>query len=287
GDNPKYKDNIPVLGAACDGDGDRNMILGAHTFVNPADSLAIIAENAGDCVPYFIDPVTKKVHIKGVARSSPTAGALDIVAHKKGLHCFETPTGWKFFGNLMDADQLSICGEESFGTGCDVIREKDGLWSVLTWMSIIAHKTNLLAAKNISEGKIKKGEEQSSPLVTVSDIVHEYWHRNGRFFIQRHDYDVADKNVGHDFYEGLKPKIVGKTTEEIEKAYPSCGIKSADVFDYTDPIDHSISLNQGVRIYFLDGSRVVVRLSGTAGSGATIRVYFEKYSKDETKFDSD
>ncbi|KAK2964811.1 Phosphoglucomutase [Blattamonas nauphoetae] len=255
----------PVFGAACDGDGDRNMILGAHCFVNPADSLAIIVENAEECIPYFKGKDGKS-GITGVSRSCPTAGCLDLVAAAKGLKCFEVPTGWKFFGNLMDAGLINICGEESFGTGSDHIREKDGLWAVLCWLSIIANES-------------KKAYPGGDKVVSVKDIVMSYWKRHGRFFIQRYDYDGIEKAAANSVYDGIVQRLAGKTKEELLAVVGNDSIASCDVFNYEDPVTKAKSPNQGIRIYFTDGSRVVMRISGTSSSGATIRLYFEKYLK--------
>ncbi|KAI8909050.1 hypothetical protein EDD86DRAFT_206824 [Gorgonomyces haynaldii] len=240
------------FGAASDGDGDRNMIIGKGTFVNPSDSVAVIAANA-ELIPYF------RSGVKGLARSMPTSSALDLVAKKKGYKVYQTPTGWKFFGNLMDAGQLSICGEESFGTGSDHIREKDGLWAVLCWLSIVAEKN-----------KIKH--------TTLQDILDEHWKEYGRNYFSRYDYEEVDSNGANALYQGLfdkitKPGFVGSKLGNYT-------VQLADDFSYTDPIDASVSNKQGLRIVFSDGSRIIFRLSGTGSQGATIRLYVEKYSLD-------
>lgn len=245
------------FGAAFDGDGDRNMILGKNAFfVNPSDSLAVIANNL-DCIPYF-----QRTGVKGYARSMPTAGAVDRVAHAKGKEIFEVPTGWKFFGNLMDANRLSLCGEESFGTGSDHIREKDGVWAVLAWLSILAHcKQN------------------------VEEILVDHWKQYGRNFFTRYDYENCETAPAEKMMEVLNAFIsdssnVGKVFSHDGKIYK---IKKADNFSYEDPIDKSVSVKQGIRIIFDDDSRIILRLSGTGSSGATIRLYIEGYEADVNK----
>ncbi|BAQ65374.1 alpha-D-glucose phosphate-specific phosphoglucomutase [Geminocystis sp. NIES-3709] len=248
-----FGDNAPDFGAASDGDGDRNMILGRNFFVNPSDSLAVITANAHLVKGY-------KEGLTGVARSMPTSGAVDRVAEKLGINCYETPTGWKFFGNLLDADKATICGEESFGTSSNHIREKDGLWAVLFWLNIVA----------------VRGE-------SVEDIVRSHWKEYGRNFYSRHDYEEvategANELVNHvkNQFETLKGKQFGNYTVDY-----------VDDFSYTDPVDDSITTNQGTRIVFTDGSRIIFRLSGTGTKGATLRVYLESYEPDVTKQDLD
>jgi phosphoglucomutase len=246
------------LGAASDGDGDRNMILGRAFFVNPSDSVAVIAANAA-AIPYF------RGGLKGLARSMPTSAALDRVAKGLGVEFFEVPTGWKFFGNLMDAGKLSICGEESFGTGSDHIREKDGIWAVLCWMSIVA-------SRNL---------DVSKPFVGVAQIVREHWEKYGRNFFSRYDYEEVSNKDGDEVMHILgeyisSGSLVGKTLRD-EVSGASYTVAATDNFEYTDPIDKSVSKNQGIRILFKDGSRIIYRLSGTGSSGATIRVYFDAY----------
>mmetsp|Transcript_8438 Transcript_8438/g.20281 ORF Transcript_8438/g.20281 Transcript_8438/m.20281 type:complete len:562 (+) Transcript_8438:198-1883(+) len=259
-----YADDAPILGAASDGDGDRNMILGKKFFVSPSDSVAIIAANAKDCIPFFKDG------IKGVARSMPTGGALDRVAEQMGFKFFEVPTGWKFFGNLMDAGMCSICGEESFGTSSDHVREKDGIWAVLAWLSILAHRN-----KDVPVG---------GKLVTVKDICMDHWAKFGRNFFSRYDYegcDSGDANRMMDHIRGViaeSPKGTKFGAFELEKA---------DDFSYTDPVDGSVAKGQGLRFVFTDGSRVIFRLSGTGSSGATIRMYIEQFEADTSKHDMD
>ncbi|KAJ3080617.1 Phosphoglucomutase-2, partial [Quaeritorhiza haematococci] len=255
------KDNIH-FGAASDGDGDRNMIIGKGCFVNPSDSVAIISANAHDCIPYF-----KKTGIKGLARSMPTSAAIDRVANKKGLKIFEVPTGWKFFGNLMDANQLSICGEESFGTGSDHIREKDGIWAVLAWLSILATRS------------------VTKPDIVLNDVLNAHFKEFGRNYFSRYDYeevasDSANKMMDHLHKLLADPATVGKRYEAVTgEAFE---VAKADDFEYTDPIDGSVSKNQGIRFIFKDGSRIIFRLSGTGSQGATIRLYVEKYDAVKT-----
>jgi len=256
------------FGAASDGDGDRNMIYGYHAFVTPSDSVAIIADWAEKAIPYF-----KKGGVKGLARSMPTSGAIDIVAKEKGLEVFEVPTGWKFFGNLMDAGRLSICGEESFGTGSDHIREKDGVWAVVAWMSI-------LAAAN----KEKAGQG-------INDVLMAHWNKYGRSFFSRYDYEEcesegAEKMMSHLRDTFASSDFVGKSLKATTSS-TSFTVKEADDFSYTDPIDGSVSKNQGLYIKFEDGSRIIFRLSGTGSSGATVRLYVEKYSKDASEYGHD
>jgi len=244
------------FGCASDGDGDRNMILGRKFFVSPSDSVAVIAANS-QLIPYFKGKMT------GVARSMPTASAIDKVAEKLKLEFFEVPTGWKFFGNLMDAGRIQLCGEESFGTGSDHIREKDGVWAVLCWLQI-------LAAKN----------EAGKPLVGVEDVVKEFWRNYGRNFFSRYDYEEVESEPANKMMAHLKELTTKSDT--VGKTYGKYKVKLADDFEYTDPIDQSVSKNQGLRIVFEDGSRIIYRLSGTGSSGATIRVYVDKYVHDES-----
>ena len=248
-----YGENAPDFGAASDGDGDRNMILGRKFFVTPSDSLAVLAANA-HLVPGY------RSGLAGVARSMPTSEAVDRVAAKIGIDCYETPTGWKFFGNLLDAGKATLCGEESFGTGSNHVREKDGLWAVLFWLNILAVR------------------QQS-----VEQIVQEHWKTYGRNYYSRHDYEGVETDKANTLMENLRsavPTLKGKQFGQYEVEY-------ADDFSYTDPVDGSVSQKQGIRIGFTDGSRIVFRLSGTGTQGATLRVYLESYEPDPAKHDLD
>jgi phosphoglucomutase len=238
-----YGEAAPDFGAASDGDGDRNMILGNHFFVTPSDSLAIIAANA-KLIPAY------QQGLAGVARSMPTSGAVDRVAKKLNIPCYETPTGWKFFGNLMDADKVTLCGEESFGTGSNHVREKDGLWAVLCWLNIIA---------------VKK--------LSTEEIVKAHWAEYGRNVYSRHDYEAIPTEAAN----GVMTHIKAQFSTLPNKTFGKYTVKTCDNFSYTDPIDGSISTNQGVRILFNDGSRIVFRLSGTGTEGATLRIYLEAF----------
>ncbi|XP_042502405.1 phosphoglucomutase, cytoplasmic-like isoform X2 [Macadamia integrifolia] len=262
----KPEQEPPEFGAAADGDADRNMILGKRFFVTPSDSVAIIAANAVQSIPYF------SAGLKGVARSMPTSAALDVVAKHLNLKFFEVPTGWKFFGNLMDAGLCSICGEESFGTGSDHIREKDGIWAVLAWLSIIAYKNK----DNLNEGK----------LITVEDIVTQHWATYGRHYYTRYDYENVDAGAAKELMEYLvKLQSSLPDVNKIIKGIRSdvSHVAQSDEFEYKDPVDGSISKHQGIRYLFTDGSRLVFRLSGTGSEGATIRLYIEQYEKDASK----
>jgi len=233
----------PDFGAASDGDGDRNLIIGKNRFVTPSDSLAILAANAPLAPGYASG-------IAGIARSMPTSSAADRVAEKLGIEMHETPTGWKFFGNLLDAGRVTICGEESAGTGSNHVREKDGVWAVLLWLNIIAAR--------------KQGVDQ---------IVREHWATYGRNYYTRHDYEEVDAGIANALVDDLRarlPSLVGQSFGDLTVSY-------ADDFAYTDPIDGSISAKQGIRIGFTNGSRIVLRLSGTGTVGATLRVYVERY----------
>ncbi|ORZ16169.1 hypothetical protein BCR41DRAFT_353624 [Lobosporangium transversale] len=253
------KENIS-FGAASDGDGDRNMIIGKGAFVTPSDSVAIIAAQA-DAIPYF-----KRTGIKGLARSMPTSTALDLVAKKKGYEYFEVPTGWKFFGNLMDAGRLSICGEESFGTGSDHIREKDGVWAVVAWLNIIAAANQTKRA-------------------SINDILLAHYKEYGRNFFSRYDYEEVDADGANKMVERLRSLVSTDRANLIGKDLGNgFVVKDGDDFEYTDPIDRSVSKKQGVRIIFEDGSRLIIRLSGTGSHGATVRLYVEKYESDASKY---
>eukprot|EP00955_Chlamydomonas_euryale_P063298 358619-Chlamydomonas_euryale.AAC.7 len=316
-----WGDKAPAFGAASDGDGDRNMILGDHFFITPSDSVAMIAANY-EAIPYF------KGGLKGVARSMPTSGALDRVAAALKLPFFETPTGWKFFGNLMDAGKCSVCGEESFGTGADHVREKDGPFAVLAWLSILAYKN--------------RGTKPGEKLIGIKDIAMEHWGKYGRNFFSRYDYEEVESD---------KAAAVMDAVRAVIKANPKGSklggfeVETADDFAYTDPIDGSVAKGQGLRFVFTgelgadllkmfhvsvetdrcqapqpalcphrpivttkqvlldvfvleggcarvsncasDGSRIIFRLSGTGSSGATIRMYIEQYSSDASQYDMD
>ncbi|KAK6354764.1 Phosphoglucomutase-2 [Orbilia brochopaga] len=258
------RENIP-FGAASDGDGDRNMIYGAQTFVSPGDSLAIIAHYA-DLIPYF-----KKQGVYGLARSMPTSGAVDLVAKKKGLNCYEVPTGWKFFCALSDADKLSICGEESFGTGSNHIREKDGLWAVVAWLNIIAGVS-----------------KTSSQPATIASIQQGFWAEYGRTFFTRYDYENVDSEGAAKVIELLTHNVVGsgKTGFMGSAIGEGAHVVEADDFSYQD-LDGSVSKNQGLYVKTSDDARFVVRLSGTGSSGATIRLYVEKHTTDPKTYGLD
>lgn len=256
---------VPSFGAAADGDGDRNMILGNQFFVTPSDSLAIIAHYA-DVIPFF----RTQGGLKGVARSMPTSGAVDLVAKELNFDLFETPTGWKYFGNLMDSKDIYkgkdytpfICGEESFGTGSNHVREKDGIWAVLAWLSILASV-----------------QEPSKALVTVEDIVTKHWNTYGRNYYCRWDFEGVNKADA----EAMMDKMRSESAANTGKVVGKYTIATSDDFTYNDPVDGSVAKNQGIRFLMADGSRVIFRLSGTAGSGATVRMYIEQYQPDKTK----
>ncbi|KAG1770650.1 hypothetical protein EDD22DRAFT_796375 [Suillus occidentalis] len=246
------------FGAASDGDGDRNMIYGKGAFVTPSDSVAIIADWA-HVIPYF------KGGVKGLARSMPTSKAIDLVAQKKGLEYFEVPTGWKFFGNLMDAGRLSICGEESFGTGSDHIREKDGIWAIMAWL-------NIIAAAN---------KESPNELIGIKELLKKHYSVYGRSFFSRYDYEEVSSEGANKLVALLDGAItsssLAKKTYKSKSTNQDFTIASVTNFSYTDPIDGSVSKNQGQVVLFDDGSRVVFRLSGTGSAGATVRLYVERY----------
>ena len=242
-------ESAPDFGAASDGDGDRNMIVGKHFIVTPSDSLAVLAANA-QLVPGYAGG------LKGVARSMPTSAAVDRVAEKLGIKCFETPTGWKFFGNLLDAGQVTLCGEESAGTGSDHVREKDGVWAVLFWLNILAVRRE-----------------------SVEAILRGHWQRFGRNYYSRHDYEGVDSAAANGLMTQLRSSLASLPGQSMNGAT----IASADDFAYTDPVDGSVSTAQGVRIGFADGSRIVFRLSGTGTEGATLRVYLERFEPDPAR----
>jgi len=238
-----YSDKAPDFGAASDGDGDRNMILGKKFFVTPSDSLALLAANATQVPAY-------KSGLAGVARSMPTSAAVDRVAALLKIPCYETPTGWKFFGNLMDAGKVTLCGEESFGTGSNHVREKDGLWAVLFWL-------NILAVRRLS----------------VETIVNKHWARFGRNVYSRYDYE----SLPSDAAQGVMDHLQASFNVLQGASFGKYTVKMCDDFSYTDPVDGSVSSKQGVRIIFTDGSRIIFRLSGTGTEGATLRIYLEAY----------
>ncbi|MEY9779738.1 alpha-D-glucose phosphate-specific phosphoglucomutase [Sinorhizobium fredii] len=245
--------DAPDFGAASDGDGDRNLIIGKGIFVTPSDSLAILAANA------HLAPGYAK-GLAGIARSMPTSGAADRVAAKLGIGLYETPTGWKFFGNLLDEGLATICGEESAGTGSNHVREKDGLWAVLLWLNILAVRKE-----------------------SALDIVRKHWSTYGRNYYSRHDYEGVDTDAANGLITALRDKLAGLPG----KGFGALTVETADDFSYNDPVDKSVSNNQGIRILFQGGSRVVFRLSGTGTSGATLRVYIERFEPDPARHDLD
>lgn len=251
------------FGAASDGDGDRNMIYGANAFVSPGDSLAIIAHHA-ELIPWF-----KKQGVYGLARSMPTSGAVDLVAKKKGLESYEVPTGWKFFCGLFDADRMNICGEESFGTGSNHIREKDGLWAVCAWLNILAGVG-----------------QQTGSTPSIKSIQKDFWSIYGRTFFTRYDYEGCETEGANKVVAHVKELITTKKDEFVGSTIKGVKVVDADDFSYTD-LDGSVSKNQGIFVKFDDGSRIVVRLSGTGSSGATIRLYVEKHTSDSSTYDLD
>ena len=252
------------FGAASDGDGDRNMIYGANAFVSPGDSLAIIAHHA-KLIPYFA-----KQGVHGLARSMPTSGAVDLVARRQGLKCYEVPTGWKFFCALFDTDRMSICGEESFGTGSNHIREKDGLWAIVAWLNVIAG----VAAQN----------PDGTP--SIASIQRDFWRVYGRTFFTRYDYEGVDADGANKVVAHLTDLIVARRADFVGSTVAGRRVKDAGDFEYED-LDGSVSRNQGLFATFDDGSRVVVRLSGTGSSDATIRLYVERHEADQSKFGLD
>lgn len=244
-------DAAPDLGAASDGDGDRNLIIGRGQFVTPSDSLAMIAANAHLAPGY-------KAGLKGIARSMPTSGAADRVAQQLGIALYETPTGWKFFGNLLDAGLATVCGEESAGTGSDHVREKDGLWAVLMWLNVLAVRKQ-----------------------PVAQIVREHWATYGRNYYTRHDYEEVDAAAAEGLIADLRARLDGLPGTQLG----ALTVEKADDFAYHDPVDGSVTTKQGIRVYFTDGSRIVYRLSGTGTAGATLRVYIERFEPDAARHD--
>jgi phosphoglucomutase len=248
-----FGDDAPDFGAASDGDGDRNMILGRHFFVTPSDSLAVLAANA-TLAPAYAGGIA------GIARSMPTSQAADRVAEDMGIPCYETPTGWKFFGNLLDAGKVTMCGEESFGTGSDHVREKDGLWAVLMWLNVLAKRRE-----------------------PVGDIVRAHWRKFGRNYYSRHDYEAIDAAKAEALMDDLRARVPAMKGTRLGGYEVAMG----DDFSYDDPVDGSTTTKQGIRIIFTDGSRIVFRLSGTGTEGATLRVYIERYEPDPARQDGD
>lgn len=243
----------PDFGAACDGDGDRNMILGPHLFVTPSDSLAVLAANAALAPGYAMG-------LKGVARSMPTSQAVDRVAQHLGIPCYETPTGWKYFGNLLDAGRITLCGEESFGTGSNHVREKDGLWAVLLWLTILAARRR-----------------------PVESIVRGHWRTYGRHFYTRHDYEGLDPVAAESLMNRLRERLDRLPRQRIGNRR----LREGTDFQYRDPVDGSLASGQGLRLLFEDGARIVFRLSGTGTEGATLRVYHEAYEPDPARHQLD
>merc|ERR1719348_37489 len=251
------KEGNHEFGAAFDGDGDRNMILGKNAFfVTPCDSLAVLANNV-ELIPWF-----KGGKCKGVARSMPTSAAVDRVAAAKGLECFDTPTGWKYFGNLLDAGRIHLCGEESFGTGSDHVREKDGLWAALAWLQVLSAKQR-----------------------SVESLLHQHWQEFGRNVFTRYDYEGCDSGPCNTMMDNLQRLVDDAAT--VGKSYTALGVtftvEKADNFSYVDPVDGSKATKQGIRVIFTDGSRVVFRLSGTGSSGATVRMYVDSFCSDKAR----
>ena len=241
----------PDLGAASDGDGDRNLVIGRGIFVAPSDSLAMLAANAHLAPAYAHG-------LAGVARSMPTSAAVDRVAQKLGVPCFETPTGWKFFGNLLDAGRVTLCGEESAGTGSDHVREKDGVWAVLLWLSVLAARRQ-----------------------SMQEIAHQHWSTYGRNYYTRHDHEDLDSAVAQALMQALAARLQGLAGGVLAGRK----VATADDFSYLDPVDGSLSTHQGLRIVFEDGARIVFRLSGTGTSGATLRIYIERFEADPARLD--
>ncbi len=248
-----FADDAPDFGAASDGDGDRNMIVGRQCYVSPSDSLAVLTDRA-ELAPAYAGGLA------GVARSMPTSAAADRVAEAKGIACFETPTGWKFFGNLLDAGRATLCGEESAGTGSNHVREKDGLWAVLLWLNILA-----------ATGK------------SVAELMQDHWARYGRNYYSRHDYEAVDADAANGLMDALRGQIASLPGQSVA----GLTVAAADEFAYHDPVDGSVSTNQGLRVQFDGGARVVFRLSGTGTAGATLRVYLERLETAPDAMDKD
>ena len=248
-----FADDAPDFGAASDGDGDRNMIVGRHCYVSPSDSLAVLTDRA-ELAPAYADGLA------GVARSMPTSAAADRVAEAKGFASFETPTGWKFFGNLLDAGRVTLCGEESAGTGSNHVREKDGLWAVLLWLNILA--------------VTKK---------SVAELMQDHWARYGRNYYSRHDYEAVDTDAANGLMDALRSQLDSLPGQVVS----GLTVEAADEFAYHDPVDGSVSTGQGIRVQFAGGARVVFRLSGTGTAGATLRVYLERLETAAGAMDQD
>lgn len=246
-------DASPDFGAASDGDGDRNMVVARGTYITPSDSLAVLAANAHLAPGY-------KAGLKGVARSMPTSAASDRVAAKLGIGSYETPTGWKFFGNLLDAGKVTICGEESAGTGSDHVREKDGLWAILLWLNVLAERQ-----------------------MSASDILMDHWESYGRDYYSRHDFEAVPADAAGQLMNDLRAKLADLSGQ----SFVGQTVKRADEFSYHDPVDHSVSHNQGIRIFFESDARAVFRLSGTGTEGATLRLYLEQYAPQGTDHGKD
>ncbi|MGZ8983294.1 MAG: alpha-D-glucose phosphate-specific phosphoglucomutase [Methylotenera sp.] len=271
-------DSAPDFGAASDGDGDRNMILGKNFFVTPSDSLAVLAANA-TLVPAYAGGIA------GVARSMPTSSAVDRVAAKLNIPCFETPTGWKFFGNLMDAGKVTLCGEESFGTSSSHVREKDGLWAALFWLNILARKNQTSSQnKTASEHKTTSENKTKSAPISVAQILKEHWLEYGRNVYSRHDYEAIPTAAANGVIQHIKAQFDSLPNHTFAThTVKNYKVKTCDDFSYHDSVDGSVSEHQGIRILFDDGSRIVFRLSGTDTEGATLRIYLEAFEPDSTK----
>lgn len=277
-----YGDHAPDFGAASDGDGDRNMILGNHFFVTPSDSLALLAANATLAPAY-------KQGLAGIARSMPTSAAADRVAAALNIPCYETPTGWKFFGNLMDAGKVTLCGEESFGTGSNHVREKDGLWAVLFWLNILAARKQSGAAMTrqceasgagmAASHQLPQSAGVASNVSLVEAIVREHWAKYGRNVYSRYDYEGLPTDAANGVMQHLKDSFASLSGAK----FGNYTVGTCDDFSYLDPVDGSVSKGQGIRILFTDGSRIIFRLSGTGTEGATLRVYLEAYDADVSR----
>lgn len=262
--------SLPYFGAACDGDADRNMILGSACFIAPSDSLAVLAANSG-----AIQMFAARGGLRSVARSMPTSSAVDVVAKAEGMDLYVTPTGWKYFGNLLDDPERVplMCGEESFGTGADHVREKDGMWAILAWLSVLAE----------ANAAVLSDSSSSSELVPVSEVMTKHWAKYGRHYYCRYDFEEVAAEAGDAVMTHLR-ELVSQVGTDVAAVNDRFGLRGdfavvrADEFEYVDPVDASVSSQQGMQFWFADGSRVVWRLSGTGSVGATVRVYFERYT---------